>query len=1236
MGAGRQVGSNDCVRGTNREVRSAINFFGRTPLAAISGAGVVASVAIGFGLLAWSNVALTRADGRIAAVWLPNAMLLAILLRRRGRSGIWFFPFVFFANAIANHVNGDDALRASGLAVVNCIEVLIAWFALRRRGLPRPDMSRMRDLLTFIAIAGLIAPTIAGAFAALLLSPGSLQTMLEHWLTWSVIDGLGMVIAGPLLMVMHDVWRTRRKPDRAIVLEWAWIAPVGTAVIALVFWQSTYPFLFLAGPVVLIHAFRLGTLGTAFSVVKIAVVASIATALGHGPIHLVQGGLPAKLLALQVFLASTFAMGLPVAAMLSRKQRVERALAAHRDDMQSMLENMREVLFRIDAKGRWAFLNPAWKSITGYRVRDSIGKWSIRSLVRTDRRRAVAIYSALRNGDCDTRILAHSIRRADGVIRNIEVSLKALRNPDGSFGGLIGSFRDVTERCEAEKALRESEARFRNLSDAAPLGIYRTDLEGHVTYTNAAWSRITGLASEQALGDKWLAAMISADDGDDPATPSALEVIHQARLSFGSGKEIRSVSDNVCAPERNARGDITGFIGILTDVTAQQRTSDALTAARRVFEGLATLSPVGIFRTDSAGALTYCNRAWLSLSGLTEETAHGTGWVTSLHHGDRQRIWDGWAEAVAQASNYRCEFRFVRPDGEISWVEVITAPECGEDGSVTGFIGVTVDISERKTLEAQLVRAKRHAEQASVAKANFLANMSHEIRTPMNGVLGFADLLLGGDLSEEQHRQAAFIAESGRAMMLILNDILDISKVEAGQMAIAREPVNLSELLEDCRKLMMPNAIEKGLSLSLTHDSDIPTSIEGDNLRIRQIVLNLVGNAVKFTSDGGVTLRSSLSRTNEGETVVEVAVSDTGIGVSRVQQEAIFNPFAQADNSTVRQFGGTGLGLSISRQLAELMGGELSVESTPGEGSTFTFRFPTKAVVPAKTADEEPRSRETFDPCAMSAMTSPHGFPHIGGHVLLVEDHDVNQQLISAMLERMECSMELAADGAEAIARVEASRLPGKRPFDVVLMDLQMPFVDGYQATTAIRERGIGSDELPIIALTANAYATDIEACLKCGMQDHLSKPISRHALARTLGIWVRPDARQCLSAPEINILPDAPRKPDMTGGTQNEVIGRITSDVSSTFQTIEQRYRERRREALEQLGTFIRRGLYSDQDAREMMSTLHKLAGTAGMFGEAELGEKAARLERQLGTWTEAERRQHAPQEGAKLLRIA
>jgi PAS domain S-box-containing protein len=455
------------------------------------------------------------------------------------------------------------------------------------------------------------------------------------------------------------------------------------------------------------------------------------------------------------------------------------------------------------------------------------------------------------------------------------------------------------------------------------------------------------------------------------------------------------------------------------------------------------------------------------------------------------------------------EWTLLRRDGSrfpaLLAITALTLP----DGDTSGFLVVATDLTERKRTQAQadaylreveaardriavqareLERTRDLALEATHAKSAFLATISHEIRTPMNGIIGLTTMLLETPLATDQEDVAKTILQSADSLLTIINDVLDFSKIEAGKLTIERADVNLRQITEDVIRLLGASARDKALALDVRIDADVPTRLIGDPSRLRQVLLNLVGNAIKFTPHGevGVTVAC---RERRGEAVViEVAVTDTGIGIAPDVQGRLFQAFTQADASTTRRYGGTGLGLAICRQLVELMGGAIGVESAIDRGSRFWFAVPfDRPSAAASTAS-------TTAAVSVAARRDDAGAPL---RVLVVEDNLVNQKVATRMLEKLGHSVEIANNGSEA---VDAT---ARTAYDLVLMDCQMPELDGYGATTRIRARDT-SRQVPIVAVTANAFLDDRDRCLAAGMNDYLAKPLRLPDLERVLARWAR------------------------------------------------------------------------------------------------------------------------------------
>ena len=576
-----------------------------------------------------------------------------------------------------------------------------------------------------------------------------------------------------------------------------------------------------------------------------------------------------------------------------------------------------------------------------------------------------------------------------------------------------------------------------------------------------------------------------------------------------------------------------------------------------------------------SGAVSWSDE-YYKICGLPNDTEPNIETALALYHPDDAVAAREIAEAVKDGRGWEIGLRIRRPDGDVRYIKSHGVCEHAANGDVTAIFGVFADVTE-------LEFAQREAEAATASKAAFLANMSHEIRTPMNGVMGFVELLMDSKLDAKQRRHLVLVQDSAQALLKLLNDILDLSKIDAGQLDLSAEPSSLRHDITQCVRLMTPAAEQKGLTLQVAFADNFPDNVLIDSLRFRQVLFNLLGNAVKFTNEGGVSVTLDEGQRALGKRTIIVKVTDTGVGIAEERKAAIFDAFVQADASVSRRFGGSGLGLSISRSLAALMGGTISLESEENEGTVITLTIPLDEVfAPALVA-----AGPSIGSSAAKAVGDKTNRRQAS--ILLVEDIDINQELITEMLNRLGHRVDLAQNGAEALAL--ASRLElAPNAWDLILMDVQMPVMDGLTATRAIRALGGRAATIPIVALTANAFAAEMQDCRDAGMDDHIAKPSGFAQLKEAIELWG--DVAQSPSPP--------------TGFAALETVS-----IADRFEARLRKSTKRLIELSAELSETNNE--LAAQLMREAAGIAHVLAGTAGMFGRAPLGKIALRVEAEI-----------------------
>lgn len=553
----------------------------------------------------------------------------------------------------------------------------------------------------------------------------------------------------------------------------------------------------------------------------------------------------------------------------------------------------------------------------------------------------------------------------------------------------------------------------------------------------------------------------------------------QLRLVRPGGEE-RTVCVHAEA-QRNAAGTVAALFGVIQDVTVHEALLRKARRSEARYRLLADNMGDVICRVRPTGKAKYISPAVKDLLGYAPREMGGRSVLDFVHPEDRTRVQAIIAKGMAGERSQRLEHRTIHQDGRTIWVESRFQAVADERGGVRELVAVIRDASARKALEDNLMQALERAEAGAQAKSEFLANMSHELRTPLTSVIGFSGMLQASTALPEMERlYADRIATASEALLSVINDILDYSKLEAGAVEMDPQPFDPRAMVDGAVSLIEAQRTSKGLALTVEVDDAVPAQLMGDEGRLRQVLLNFLANAVKFTASGGITLKVGSPAAADGRRWLRVAVSDTGIGVSADKLAALFERFTQADSSTTRTYGGTGLGLAISRRLIDLMGGVVGAESRPGAGSTFWFEAPLPEVSDAPAAVEAP---------VMSALRP--------ARILAADDAPANRELVTAILQSMGMDVETVCDGAEA---VEAVMRGG---FDLVLMDVHMPGMDGLEATRAIRQRGGPISRTPILALTANVQAEHVARCLEAGMDGHVAKPINLAVLATAMGQWL-------------------------------------------------------------------------------------------------------------------------------------
>ncbi len=740
-------------------------------------------------------------------------------------------------------------------------------------------------------------------------------------------------------------------------------------------------------------------------------------------------------------------------------------------------------------------INPRFVTLFGWAEHEAVGQMLDGLMVPPgERMESVALHHAILQG----RPMAKDLRRMtkSGTMIDVLVTAAAVNRSDGSRG-IVALYEDVTERRRSEAQVRElSERLAAVLGAATQVSIIATDLDGIITVFNAGAEQMLGYRADEVVEVEPFERILVASEITARSRDVLRETGHQvegfevlvepARRGSYDQREWTYVRKDgkrltvelVVTPLRDGNGQIAGFLGVATDVTQRNRQAAALREAEAHFRQLLDSSGEGIYGVDGDGRITFFNPEASNLTGYSLKDALGRDAHDLLHHtrpdGTSYAVSDcPISQAFRTGQGIRLEEEvFWKKDGSAFPVALTAFPMRELGGGVSGAVITFADTSERVAARAAIEHAREAAEQTARTRSAFLANMSHEIRTPLNAILGLTELLFDTPLAPEQRHSLELVRGAGETLLTLLNDILDLSKIEADQLRLESIPFDPEHLIESTLALLAIRAREKRLDLITDVQAGVPVSVRGDPTRLRQILTNLVGNAIKFTDRGEVVVGvGKRDPSTDGDVLLHFTVRDTGIGIPADKLEAIFEEFTQADSSTTRRYGGTGLGLAICRRLVRLQGGELRVESEVGKGTEFSFslRFPVEKAT------------------ATPALGTPAA---LIAKILVVDDNETNRRIVREMLQAAGSHVEETGD-ASTVHRTLLDAVAEKKPYALVILDGQMPEIDGFSLAAELR-KDPALTGLRLMLLTSAALPGDGQRCRELGIQGYLPKPASR------------------------------------------------------------------------------------------------------------------------------------------------
>ncbi|MBL7961712.1 PAS domain S-box protein, partial [bacterium] len=742
--------------------------------------------------------------------------------------------------------------------------------------------------------------------------------------------------------------------------------------------------------------------------------------------------------------------------------------------LEELIENAPEAIAILDNADTILRINGEFTRMFGYESKEAVGRKLFELIVPDELKETSLTFSHVAaEGE---RVNTESVRRhKDGSLVQVSILGTPVRI-EGNQIGICGIYRDITEQKKAKEALQQSEERFRAISQSANDAIVTVNSSGSIVGWNRGAERVFGYKETEIVG-KSLVQIIPNEFQADKRSGSRLRDIGGVMYVMGKTTEMRGLrKDGKMFPIefsisewKTSEGQF--FTGIMRDITDRKSAEDKIRQLSAAIEQ----SPVSVVITDTHGRIEYVNPWFTEITGFSALEAIGQkpSILKSGHTSvsEYKKLW----ETITAGGRWRGEFHNKKKNGETYWEMASISAIKGSDGRIRNYVAVKDDITEQKIAEKALIAAREEAESAMRAKSDFLATMSHEIRTPMNGVIGMTELLLDSDLTPEQRDFVETIQVSGDSLLTVLNDILDYSKIESGKMEFEKRAFDLTECLETTLDIFSSKAAQKKIELIYSIDSAVPTALIGDESRIKQILMNLTNNSLKFTETGEVYISVQMNKESGDEAELIFKVKDTGIGIPSDKIDRLFKSFSQVDSSTTRKYGGTGLGLAISEKLVTIMGGRIWVDSVEGVGSTFSFTI--KVGV-----DQENRLKEETIPSEFKDK-----------RVLIVDDNETNRQILLAQCVRMGMVPIATESPLEALNWIGHGQL-----FDLGIIDMHMPEMDGLELGLAIREMR-NMETLPLLMLSSLGNRAKPENYPANVFSAFISKPVKLNQLKETV-----------------------------------------------------------------------------------------------------------------------------------------